>query len=187
MKRIVFGTSGWRGILCEDFTFQNVRKVIRAIADHVTAAGEREKGLVVGYDSRFMGQRFAQEAARVLASSGVKAYLCDHDTPTPVISQVILQKKTAGAVNFTASHNPYDYNGIKFSPSWGGPALPETTRDIERRIQEASESDCIEYDTLSTLIDKGLVLCIDPRSSYLEDLESKIDFSCHCHDRRNCR
>ena len=177
MKRIVFGTSGWRGILCEDFTFQNVRKVIRAIADHVIEAGEREKGLVVGYDSRFMGQRFAQEAARVLAGAGVKAYLCDRDTPTPVISQVILQKKTAGAVNFTASHNPYDYNGIKFSPSWGGPALPETTRDIERRIQEAPEDDCAGCDTLSALIDKGLVLSIDPRSSYLEDLERKIDFA----------
>ncbi|MDD2336507.1 MAG: phosphoglucomutase/phosphomannomutase family protein [Geobacteraceae bacterium] len=177
MERIVFGTSGWRGVLCEDFTFSNVRKVIRAIADHVIAGGERGKGLVVGYDSRFMGQRFAQEAARVLAGSGVKAYLCDRDTPTPVISQVILQKKTAGAVNFTASHNPYDYNGIKFSPSWGGPALPETTRDIERRIQDATGDDRAEYDTLSALIDKGLVLSIDPRSSYLEDLERKIDFS----------
>ncbi len=176
MDRIVFGTSGWRGILCEEFTFPNVRKVIRAIANHVIAAGEKEKGLVVGYDSRFMGQRFAQEAARVLAGSGIKAYLCDRDTPTPVISQVILQKKTAGAVNFTASHNPYDYNGIKFSPSWGGPALPETTRDIERRIQDAPEDAGAGCDTLSALIDKGSVIYIDPRSYYLEDLERKIDF-----------
>ena len=176
MERIVFGTSGWRGILCEEFTFRNVRKVIRAIAGHVIAAGEQEKGLVVGYDSRFMGQRFAEEAARVLAGAGIKAYLCNRDTPTPVISQVILQKKTAGAVNFTASHNPYDYNGIKFSPSWGGPALPESTQDIERRIQEAAEDDSTGCDTLSALTDKGLVLSIDPRSSYLEDLERKIDF-----------
>jgi phosphoglucomutase len=176
MERIVFGTSGWRGILCEEFTFPNVRKVIRAIAGHVIEAGERDKGIVVGYDSRFMGQRFAQEAARVLAESGIKTYLCDRDTPTPVISQVILQNKAAGAVNFTASHNPYDYNGIKFSPSWGGPALPETTRDIERRIQEATEVDSAGVDTLSALIDKGLVLYIDPRNTYLEDLETKIDF-----------
>jgi phosphoglucomutase len=176
MDRIVFGTSGWRGILCEEFTFQNVRKVILAIANHVIAAGEKEKGLVVGCDSRFMGQRFAQEAARVLAGSGIKAYLCNRDTPTPVISQVILQKKTAGAVNFTASHNPYDYNGIKFSPSWGGPALPETTRDIERRIREAPEDAGAGCDTLSALIDKGRVIYIDPRGYYLEDLERKIDF-----------
>jgi alpha-D-glucose phosphate-specific phosphoglucomutase len=177
MEQIVFGTSGWRGILGEEFTFPNVRKVIRAIADHVIAAGDREKGLVVGYDSRFMGQRFAQEAARVLAEAGIRTYLCNRDTPTPVISHVILQKKTAGAVNFTASHNPYDYNGIKFSPSWGGPALPETTRDIERRIHESSEDDCAASETFSALLDKGLVLCIDPRSSYLEDLESKVDFA----------
>ncbi|MHC1698451.1 MAG: phosphoglucomutase/phosphomannomutase family protein [Geobacteraceae bacterium] len=177
MEHIVFGTSGWRGILCEQFTFPNVRKVIRAIAEHVIAAGDREKGLVVGYDSRFMGQQFAQEAARVLAGSGIRTYLCNRDTPTPVISQVILQKKTAGAVNFTASHNPYDYNGIKFSPSWGGPALPETTRDIERRIYEASEEDSAGGESFSALLDKGRVLYIDPQTSYLEDLESKIDFN----------
>jgi alpha-D-glucose phosphate-specific phosphoglucomutase len=177
MEHIVFGTSGWRGILGEEFTFPNVRKVIRAIAAHVIDEGEREKGLVIGFDSRFMGQRFAQEAARVLAGSGIKTYLCDRDTPTPVISQVILQKKTAGAINFTASHNPYDYNGIKFSPAWGGPALPETTRDIERRIHADSAGDAgAGSDTLTALIDKGLVLVIDPRGSYLDDLERKIDF-----------
>jgi phosphoglucomutase len=177
MEPIVFGTSGWRGILCEEFTFASVRKVIRAIADHVIEAGDREKGLVVGYDSRFMGQRFAQEAARVLAGSGIRTYLCNRDTPTPVISQVILQKNTAGAVNFTASHNPYDYNGIKFSPSWGGPALPETTRDIERRIHETSEGGSGGGETFSALLDKGLIVSIDPRNSYLKDLESKIDFA----------
>jgi len=177
VEQILFGTSGWRGILGEQFTFPNVRKVIYAIAGHVLDSGESEKGLVIGYDSRFMGQRFALEAARVLAGAGIKTYLCDRDTPTPVLSHVILQKKTAGAINFTASHNPYDYNGIKFSPSWGGPALPETTRDIERRICEISEDDCVVRDSLSALEDKGLILSLDPRSSYLEGLESKIDFS----------
>lgn len=176
MERIVFGTSGWRGVLGENFTFPNVRKVIGAIAQHVIDAGEREKGLVVGYDSRFMGQRFAQEAARVLAGAGIKTYLCERDTPTPVISQVILQRKTAGAVNFTASHNPYDYNGIKFSPAWAGPALPETTRDIERRCNEAVEEKYDRADTLPDLVGKGLVVDIDPRESYLADLERKIDF-----------
>lgn len=176
MERIVFGTSGWRGVLGENFTFPNVRKVIGAIAQHVIDAGEREKGLVVGYDSRFMGQRFAQEAARVLAGAGIKTYLCERDTPTPVISQVILQRKTAGAVNFTASHNPYDYNGIKFSPAWAGPALPETTRDIERRCNEAVEKKYDRADTLPDLVGKGLVVDIDPRESYLADLERKIDF-----------
>lgn len=176
MDRIVFGTSGWRGVLCEEFTFPNVRKVVRAIADHLIAAGERDKGVVVGHDSRFMGRRFAEEAARVLAGCGIATYLCDRDTPTPVISHVILQKRTAGAINFTASHNPYDYNGIKFSPSWGGPALPETTRDIERRINEISEAGDAGLESLAELTEKGLVLPLDPRKSYLDDLERKVDF-----------
>src|SRR5664279_857666 len=86
MTRIAFGTSGWRGILCEDFTFDNVKVVIQAIADNLTAGGEHHKGVIIGCDTRFMGQRFAQEAARVFAGSGIKSYLCDRDTPTPVIS-----------------------------------------------------------------------------------------------------
>ena len=176
MDRIVFGTSGWRGLLCEEFTFPNVRKVVRAIADHVIAAGEREKGIVVGYDSRFMGRRFAEEAARVLAGCGIVTYLCDRDTPTPVISHVILQNRTAGAINFTASHNPYYYNGIKFSPSWGGPALPETTKDIERRINEIPEVGNAGLESLAVLSEKGLVRLIDPRKSYQDDLERKVDF-----------
>ncbi|HEY5973785.1 MAG TPA: phosphoglucomutase/phosphomannomutase family protein, partial [Geobacteraceae bacterium] len=133
MGRIAFGTSGWRGILCEDFTFDNIKVVIQAIADHIKAGPEQDKGLLVGYDSRFMGDRFAREAARVLCGAGLKTFLCNRDTPTPVISFEVLRRGTAGAINFTASHNPPEYNGVKFSPSWGGPALPETTRDIEQR------------------------------------------------------
>jgi phosphomannomutase len=87
--------------------------VTQAIADHVTAQGDRDKGLVVGYDSRFMGERFAKEAARVLAGAGVKTFLCKRDTPTPVIAYEVLRRKCAGAINFTASHNPPEYNGMK--------------------------------------------------------------------------
>ena len=122
MQRISFGTSGWRGILCEDFTFENIRVVTQAIADHVRASDDRDKGLIVGYDTRFMGEKFAKEAARILTGAGIKTYICKRDTPTPAIAFEILRRKTAGAINFTASHNPSEYNGIKFSPAWGGPA-----------------------------------------------------------------
>ncbi len=176
MGSIVFGTSGWRGILCEDFTFANVRTVIKAIADHVSALGDGKNGLVVGYDTRFMGKRFALEAARVLADAGIKAYLCDRDTPTPVISYAILERKAAGAVNFTASHNPYNYNGIKFSPSWGGPALPETTRDIEKRANELLAQTGDKGPGMNGAPQTGLISEINPRDSYLKTLESKIDF-----------
>jgi phosphoglucomutase len=176
MTRIAFGTSGWRGILCEDFTFDNVKVVIQAIADNLTAGGEQHKGVIIGCDTRFMGQRFAQEAARVFAGSGIKSYLCDRDTPTPVISFEILRRGAAGAVNFTASHNPPEYNGVKFSPSWGGPALPETTRDIERRANEMLGKASYKEVPLDVALRNGLVEYIDPRPAYLADLESKIDF-----------
>jgi alpha-D-glucose phosphate-specific phosphoglucomutase len=177
MQRISFGTSGWRGIICEDFIFENVKVVTQAIADNVIAAGEREKGLIVGYDSRFMGERFANEAARVLTGAGIKTFLCTRDTPTPVIAFEILRRKTAGAINFTASHNPPEYNGIKFSPSWGGPALPETTHDIERRANEMLGEICYKERELENAKLDGTLTEIDPRQSYLDDLATKIDFS----------
>lgn len=176
MTRIAFGTSGWRGILCEDFTFDNVKVVIQAIADYLAASGEQDKGVIIGYDTRFMGQRFAQEAARVLAGAGIKALLCERDTPTPVIAFEILRRKTAGAINFTASHNPPEYNGVKFSPSWGGPALPETTRDIENRANEMLGEVRYRELPLEEAGNRGLLEAIDPRSPYLEALEGKVDF-----------
>ncbi len=114
MSQIKFGTSGWRGILCEEFTLDNVRVVTQAIADHLRDEGVADQGMVVGYDARFMGKDFARETVRVLAGAGIKSYLCERDTPTPVISHELIRRQAAGAINFTASHNPYDYNGIKF-------------------------------------------------------------------------
>jgi alpha-D-glucose phosphate-specific phosphoglucomutase len=176
MQRITFGTSGWRGIMCEDFIFENVKVVTQAIADNVKASGEAGKGIIVGYDSRFMGEAFARESVRVLAGAGIKAFLCVRDTPTPVISFEILRRKTAGAINFTASHNPPQYNGIKWSPSSGGPALPETTRDIERRANEMAGEICYKELTLEEAKSKGLFEEIDPMQYYLEDLSGKVDF-----------
>ena len=176
MTRIAFGTSGWRGILCEDFTFANVKVVIQAIADYLTASGEQDKGVIIGCDTRFMGQRFAQEAARVLAGAGIKAFLCERDTPTPVIAFEILRRKSAGAINFTASHNPPEYNGVKFSPSWGGPALPETTRDIESRANEMLGEACYRELSLEEAGKNGLLEVIDPRPAYLDALERMVDF-----------
>jgi phosphoglucomutase len=175
MARITFGTSGWRGILCEDFIFENVKIVTQAIADHLKAAGEKG-GVVIGYDSRFMGDGFAKESARVLAAAGIKVLLCNRDTPTPVIAFEILRRKASGGINFTASHNPPEYNGIKFSPSWGGPALPETTRDIEKRANEMLGEICYREITLEQAANSGLLEEIDPRSTYLADLETKVDF-----------
>ena len=175
MTQIKFGTSGWRAILCDDFTLNNVRAVSRAIADYLIQEGTADQGVVIGYDARFMGKDFARETVRVLAAAGIPSYLCDRDTPTPVIAHELLRRKAAGAINFTASHNPYDYNGIKFSPAWGGPALPQTTSDIEARANALQGSDIAVMD-LDKAQTENLYTEIDPRPFYFETLKKLIDF-----------
>ncbi|PLY07426.1 MAG: phosphoglucomutase [Desulfuromonas sp.] len=175
MSQIAFGTSGWRGIFCEDFTYANVRVVTQAIADYLKAIGEGEKGVVVGYDARFMGDAFAHETARVLAGAGVKSYVCSRDTPTPVIAFEILRRGAAGGINFTASHNPANYNGLKFSPSNGGPALPETTKDIERRANAMLGEIVYRDMPLNQAVHAGLVESIDPHDAYCQRLSELVD------------
>ena len=175
MTHIKFGTSGWRGIFCEDFTLDNVRIVTQAIADHLHDEGLTGQGLVIGYDARFMGAEFARETARVLAGAGIKSFFCNRDTPTPVISYELLRRKAAGAINFTASHNPHNYNGIKFSPAWGGPALPETTNDIEKRANAMLGEVVYKDISLEQATAKGLFEEIDPREAYFERLKELVD------------
>ncbi|MCK4501781.1 MAG: phosphoglucomutase/phosphomannomutase family protein, partial [Desulfuromonadales bacterium] len=177
MAHIKFGTSGWRGIFCEDFTVENVRVVVQAIADHLRAEGLGGNGVVIGYDARFMGADFSRETARVLAGSGIKSYFCDRDTPTPVIAHELLLRKGAGAINFTASHNPYNYSGIKFSPAWGGPALPETTNDIEKRANAMLGEIVYRDIDLETAAAQGLFEEIDPREEYFATLKRLVDFA----------
>jgi len=177
MNRIKFGTSGWRGILCENFSMENVRIVSQAIADHLRAEGVADRGVVVGYDARFMGRDFARETSRILAGAGIRSYFCVRDTPTPVIAFELLRRKAGGAINFTASHNPYDYNGIKFSPAWGGPALPATTDDIEQRANALQGQISYKEMWLNHASDLGLFVEIDPRAAYFDKLRELVDFS----------
>ncbi|MBN1958253.1 MAG: phosphoglucomutase/phosphomannomutase family protein [Desulfuromonadales bacterium] len=176
MTQIKFGTSGWRGIVCDEFTLANVRVVTQAIADYLHDQKLAEKGVVVGYDARFMGKDFARETVRVLAGAGIKAFLCNRDTPTPVISHELIHRQAAGAINFTASHNPYDYNGIKFSPAWGGPALPETTGDIEKRANAMLGEIVFKDMPLDEAESMGLFEEIDPREEYFSTMRGLIDF-----------
>ena len=129
---IKFGTSGWRGIIAEDFTFPNVRIAVAAIADHVLSRNSRPT-LLVAHDTRFFSEEFARAAATELEERGVHPLLCTGATPTPAVACEIRRRKIDGAINFTASHNPAEYHGLKFSAADGGPALPEVTRDIEAR------------------------------------------------------
>lgn len=174
--KIKFGTSGWRGVIADDFTFSRVRAVTQAIADHLVAQGLKEKGVVIGYDTRFHSEKFAVESARVFAASGIKSFLSNRDVPTPVVSFEILRRKAGGGINFTASHNPPEYNGLKFSPAWGGPALPETTKDIEARANGLLEKNNIPAMSLAEAKSKGLVEEQDFRKYYIEDIRKKVDF-----------
>jgi len=176
MGHISFGTSGWRGIFCEDFTFENVRVVTQAIADHLRASGDAERGVVVGYDTRFMGGKFARETVRVLAGAGIRSWLCDRDTPTPVVAWEIIRRRAGGGINFTASHNPSDYNGLKFSPASGGPALPEETKDIEQRANAMLGEICFREMDLAQAERTGLMEVIDPREAYFKQVRKLVDF-----------
>ena len=132
-KAIKFGTSGWRAIVAEEFTFANIRLAVAGIAAYVKTQPEPHR-VLVGRDPRFLGESFVAEAARVLAGAGVTPIVIPEAAPTPAIAYAVRQLKTSGAINFTASHNPPEYNGIKFSTHDGAPALPDVTRQIETAI-----------------------------------------------------
>src|SRR6201988_1690812 len=130
---IHFGTSGWRGITADDFTFAGVRRASAAIADHVRSKNKFPQ-ILVGYDTRCFSDAFALAAAHILKKRGCGVLLCEGFAPTPAIAYEMVRRKLDGAVNITASHNPADYNGLKYSVPNGVPALPEKTHDIEFRV-----------------------------------------------------
>lgn len=175
-EKIKFGTSGWRGVIADEFTFSRVRVVSQAIADHIAAQGLKDRGMVVGYDTRFLSERFAAEAVKIFAANGIRSFLSNRDAPTPAVAFEIIRRKAAGGINFTASHNPPEYNGLKFSPAWGGPALPETTRDIETRANAILDRNSIPVMPMAEAKQKGMVEEADLRKAYLDDLRKKIDF-----------
>ncbi len=170
MREIRFGTSGWRGIFAEEFTFDNSRLVTAAVASCLQESGEAPRGVLVGHDPRFMGEDFARDAARVLSDYGIDVLLCEGPVPTPAVASLILSRKLGGALNFTASHNPAQYQGIKFSPSWGGPALPETTSRVEELIRR------FQTHGLPPLSpSRGTVSTFDPAPEYLRKLGTLVD------------
>ena len=130
---IKFGTSGWRAIVADEFTLANIRLAIAGIAAYVKTQPEPHR-VLVGRDPRFLGESFVAEAASILAGAGITPIVIPDAAPTPAISQAVRALKTSGAINFTASHNPPEYNGIKFSTHDGAPALPDVTKQIEAAI-----------------------------------------------------
>src|SRR5580704_7649568 len=129
--QIKFGTDGWRGIIADDFTFDNVRRVGNAIATYVHKHEDASKGLVVGYDTRFVSKQAAEIISEVLAGAGIQVRLSDDYTPTPALSYAVKNLGTAGGVMITSSHNPFNWNGVKFKAYYGGSGTPAIMRSIE--------------------------------------------------------
>lgn len=140
MAMIKFGTDGWRAVIAEEFTFANCRIVAQGVASYLLSQQLAKKGIVIGYDNRFMSPEFARECVRVLLGNGIKVFFLDKVSPTPVTAFAVQAQKAGGALMITASHNPPEYNGIKFIPEYGGPALPDITDAIEKEVNRIIES-----------------------------------------------
>ena len=178
---IKFGTSGWRGLIARDFTFEKVRLAAQGIAQYLQAELRRpasplagRKPLVIlGHDTRFLGKEFALAAAEVLVANELIPVLCERDAPTPVISHTIRHRKAIGGINMTASHNPAEWQGLKFSTSNGAPATPEATDPIEANIAQLAES---KWSFKAVVIGTFHCKTIDPQPDYFRQLRKLIDF-----------
>ncbi len=168
---IKFGTSGWRAVIAEDFTFANVRLAAAGMAQFLLTQSGRPR-VIVGYDTRFLSEKFAATAAEILASHGVETWRCSRPDPTPALAHEILHSRLDGGVNITASHNPPEYSGLKFSSADGAPALPEITRQIE---DFAAKTLAGEYSVQGPNFTAPLSRPADPRPPYLEALQQKVD------------
>jgi phosphoglucomutase len=135
LTQIKFGTSGWRAVMAEEFTFANVRRGVNGIARYVAAQKPEGARIIVGRDPRFLGETFCSMAAEILSAQRITPVIVAEPAPTPAFAHAVVQVKADGVINFTASHNPPEYNGIKFSTPDGCPALPEVTKKIEAEIQ----------------------------------------------------
>ncbi|MBI3287131.1 MAG: phosphoglucomutase/phosphomannomutase family protein [Chloroflexi bacterium] len=171
---IRFGTDGWRGTIAEDFTFDNVRRCTQGVASFLKKRGMAERGLVVGYDTRFASEHFAMAVAEVLAGNGIRAYLCQRATPTPAVSYSILSRSAAGAIVITASHNPPTDNGFKVRSEYGGATAPADLEAIEAEIAVATRWERLAFEEGRR---RGLIEIFDPAPDYIQQLQRLIDVS----------
>jgi phosphomannomutase len=171
MTNIRFGTDGWRGVIADDFTYENVRKVTYAIARYVVRAEQPGHGVLVGYDTRFASERFAQVAAETVASTGTPVWLATDACPTPALSLLVRLRGAAAGIQISASHNPYRWNGIKIKATYGGSASPAIIAQIEEELAK------VIRDGISPLPPrKDLIHSLDVRAPYLETLDGLVDW-----------
>jgi alpha-D-glucose phosphate-specific phosphoglucomutase len=172
---IKFGTDGWRAIIAEDFTFENVRICAQAVADHLKQAGLADRGLIIGYDNRFASEDFAAACAEIAAGNGIKAFLCKKATPTPTISYGVMAKKAGGAIIITASHNPAAWNGFKFKTQDGAGAPDDVTTELERHVAGIFANGNVARIPLEESLNRKLAEYIDLDAVYIEQLGKLVD------------
>ncbi len=172
---IKFGTDGWRAVIAEDFTFENVRYCAQGVADYLKLAKLAGRGIVIGYDTRFASEDFAAAAAEVIAGNGIKVYLAPKATPTPVVSYGVLARKTGGGIIITASHNPGIWNGFKYKDEHGSSASDEITSKIVGFIQKAYDAGAVNRLSLAEAKAKGLVAETDLDTPYFEQIARLIN------------
>ncbi|HVO80174.1 MAG TPA: phosphoglucomutase/phosphomannomutase family protein [Terriglobales bacterium] len=170
--QIKFGTSGWRAVMAEEFTFANVRRAVSGIARYVSTQKASGARVIVGRDPRFLGETFCAIAAEILSAHGIAPLVIAEAVPTPAIAYAVIRERADGAINFTASHNPPEYNGIKFSTPDGAPALPEVTKRIEAEIAALDSGRANPAQRT-----KAPAEVLDPRETYLGRLREIVDFA----------
>jgi alpha-D-glucose phosphate-specific phosphoglucomutase len=175
MKNIKFGTDGWRAVMAQDFTFDNVKLVVQAVAQFLQDHPLKENGIIVGYDNRFLSEHFAAQVVKVMAGNGIKSHLVNGAAPTPVTAFAIRTYNAAGAVMVTASHNPPEYNGIKFIPEYAGPALPHVTEKIEQELEHVLASGRVAEMSLKDAREKGLCEEFDPKPVYKKHIKQLVN------------
>ncbi len=171
--KIRFGTDGWRGVIAEDYTFNNVRRCAQGFSDYLLSQGNQGEWVVIGYDKRFQSENFAAACAEVMVANNLRVYLTQEATPTPVISYSVVEKGAVGAINITASHNPPSDNGFKVRNRFGGAIAPEGLKDIENRIPDSIEA--VKRVDFSTASSDGRIVLFDPKPAYIEQIHGLID------------
>ncbi|MCK5357681.1 MAG: hypothetical protein KAJ48_04735, partial [Elusimicrobiales bacterium] len=192
---IKFGTSGWRAVIGKDFSFNNLRRVAHAVAAHVKTnkeygfkgeeyilhlkeAGKRlpnKPTIVIGYDTRYLSEDYAKTVAEVFAIENISVIFSNSAVPTPVIAWQVMQNNAIGGVTITASHNPAEYNGFKWTPFWGGPATPEITADIEKRINTLTIAEVDKRLPFEQGVASHTIKILDFHQNYLSQIYSLLD------------
>lgn len=170
---IRFGTDGWRAVIAEDYTFDNVRRCAQGFAEYLISKGFQEKWVVIGYDKRFQSESFAAACAEVMVANDIFVYLTEEPTPTPAISYSVVEKGAVGAINITASHNPPSDNGFKVRNGYGGAIAPEGLKDIEHRIPESIGD--VKRVQFSEALSEGRIVSFDPKPAYVKQINRLVD------------